>query len=402
MNLRAILAGTVWLPLLIGCSSSSLESDYGVRQMPGSHQSVNGTTTLARMFELAGDRVSSWRYLSPRLREKADVIVWAPDNFEPPSPKVRAWLEDWLLEKPGRSLIYIGRDYDAAVTYWRQMNRRAPTEQVKPLAKTLSEAQQRFDNRRQAMPADEDCDWFTMQEARKYRDVHTLQGEQRWVEGVDPLQLDISLIGRLIPPPTAETLLGSDGDTLIAREVWGESQLIVVTNGSFLLNLPLVNHEHRKLAQKLVAEVGENKNVFFLESGFIEPVILEEDPELGLPTGLEVFTIYPFNQILLHLALVGVLFAFARYWIFGIPRESRVEHEADFGQHVDALGQLLEKTRDAEYARERLAHYRLASRGEAAGFHPAAATTAVGMSPVAMGSGATQTTTLPPGTGSTA
>lgn len=402
MSFRDLRLWILTLPLIVGCSSQQLTQEYGVRQFPGSHQSVNGTTTLARMFELAGDKVTSWRYLSPRLRERANVIVWAPDRFDAPDAEVRAWLEDWLLDQPGRTLVYIGRDYDAAVSYWRKMNRNAPPEQIKPLAQELSKAQQAFDSSRTRMPNDEDCDWFTIQGAKKYRDVRTLQGEQRWTEGIDPSKLEISLISRLVPPPTAETLLGSERDTLIARETWGESQLIVVTNGSFLLNLPLVNYEHRKLAAKLVAEVGENKNVYFLESGPFGPVILDEDPEMGLPTGLEVFTIYPFNQILLHLALVGVLFGFARYWIFGIPREDRVEHESDFGQHVVALGKLLEKTRDAEYARERLAHYRLASRGESTSTSKTGTTAPSGMAPVAMGSGATQTSTTQQGTGPSA
>jgi len=354
----------IMLAASVGCSSQDLTDDYGVRQMPGSHQSVSGTTALARMFEQAGHRVTSWRYLSPRLSEKADCIVWIPDNFDPPEAAVRAWLEDWLLDKPGRTLIYVGRDYDTATAYWRRMNRGAPPEQASALAKQLSDAQQSFDNRRGSLPPTEDADWFVLSRNRQRRDVRTLQGESRWLDGVEAAQLEIELVGRLIPPPTAELLLSSEGDMLVARETWGESQLIVVANGSFLLNLPLVNREHRKLAAQLIAEVGPGKSVYFLESS--RPVIREEDPEEGLPTGLEVFTIYPFSQILLHLALVGVLFGFARYWIFGIPREDRVEHESDFGAHVTALGKLLEKTRDAEYARERVAHYRLASRGESA------------------------------------
>jgi hypothetical protein len=36
--------------------------------------------------------------------------------------------------------------------------------------------------------------------------------------------------------------LASEGDALITREAWDESQVIVVANGSFLLNL-LVNQE---------------------------------------------------------------------------------------------------------------------------------------------------------------
>ena len=49
----------------------------------------------------------------------------------------------------------------------------------------------------------------------------------------------------------ATVLLESEGDLLagiVHRQGWMGSQVIVVANGCFLLNLPLVNHQHRQLA----------------------------------------------------------------------------------------------------------------------------------------------------------
>ena len=86
------------LPLLAsaGCDQD-LDTTYGQRQGPGASLSVNGTAVLGEMFAQAGHKVSSWEVLSPRLKRRADCIVWFPDDFRPPSKKVRSWLVKWLL-----------------------------------------------------------------------------------------------------------------------------------------------------------------------------------------------------------------------------------------------------------------------------------------------------------------
>ncbi len=65
----------------------------------------------------------------------------------------------------------------------------------------------------------------------------------------------------------------------------------------------------------------------------------------------------PLDSIALQLAFLGLLFAWSRLPIFGIPRKVEPPRLADFGQHVAALGELLEKTGDEQYARERLKTY---------------------------------------------
>ena len=43
------------------------------------------------MFEQAGHQAYSWHWLSPKL-DDADVIVWAPDDYEPPNVGARGAL----------------------------------------------------------------------------------------------------------------------------------------------------------------------------------------------------------------------------------------------------------------------------------------------------------------------
>ncbi|MFH1267590.1 MAG: DUF4350 domain-containing protein [Planctomycetota bacterium] len=358
-KLAAMIAFLVIVMVFLAFVSGpkKIEGGYGQRVGESWH-SVNGTGVLGKMFEEAGHTVFSWRMLSPRLRGRADCIVWFPDDFQPPEEDVRQWLEDWLTEAPDRTLICVGRDFDAAVWYWDTNAADAPEEQEKEIQRRKWEAKSDFITRAGALSQAEDCDWFTLKGGQKRRQVRSLEGKPEWLDGVDPSRLEIELNHRMVPSDGAEVLLESEGDVLISAETFGESRLIVVANGSFLLNLPLVNHEHRKLAGQLIDEVGPpEQTVVFLESGPMGLFPWDEDPTAGPPTGLEIFSVWPTNWILLHLAVVGSLFCFFRFPIFGLPRDPEPEGASDFGRHVEALGELLERSGDTAYAASRLAHY---------------------------------------------
>ena len=361
---RILVSLAATLLFVAGCGEEYLPTNYGER----SGDSVNGTAVLGDMFEQAGHTVTTWRTLSPRLR-RADTIVWFPDDFSPPSYEVRAWFEDWLEESPGRTLIYVGRDYDSAPTYWKKVSPGTPVNLTPEVARRLTQAEARAASDRAAIPKPDDFDWFAL-ETGKPLTARSLGGP--WSQNVDASKVEIELNSRLVPPSDAEVLLDSNGETVVSRQSFtdpqgwtgGDSQLIVVSNGSFLLNLPLLNHEHRKLAGKLIAESGQPGRTVFLESSAGGPQIRAEDPTNAPPTGLEIFNIWPMSFILLHIAAVGIVFCAARYPIFGTPRDPPAASRSDFGRHIRALGELLQMTRDRAYATARLKHYHQNVRGE--------------------------------------
>ena len=162
-------AWIVPLLLLVSGCTEGIESGYGSRA-PAHRRSVNGTTVLSELFEEAGHRVSSWRWLSPRLDEEADVIVWFPDDFEPPSAEVCEWLNTWLEAVPGRTLIYVGRDYDAAPTYWENVRPGASDELADEYARRLADARSTFRESRPMQSTPLECDWFTIDPARNRRE----------------------------------------------------------------------------------------------------------------------------------------------------------------------------------------------------------------------------------------
>jgi hypothetical protein len=187
-------------------------------------------------------------------------------------------------------------------------------------------------------------------------------------------------------------LLECNEGLILGRRDIGQSQLLVVSNGSFLLNATLVNHEHRKLAGELIDAIGPgNRDVVFLESRQVkidqptnptpadnpfplsgnddhtrpnEPQdtdgglqIRPADPPPDTPNGLELFLVWPTNWVLLHFALIGVLFCLWKLPLFGLPRPEDPAGCSDFGRHIDAVAALLERTGDRKYALFRVRQY---------------------------------------------
>jgi len=371
-NLRAVVAVFTAL-LLAGCGDVYLPDGYGRRTGDNYGDSVNGTAVLADMFQAAGHRVNSWWRLSPAI-ERVDVIVWFPDDIQPPSAAVVKRLEEWLVNGNNRrTLVYIGRDFDAAPFYWRKVIPGGV-----PLAKPVPPAKVAEMQRRKAM-ADKEwsslhgqlkdgaaCDWFKYSVHAKPRDLRSLSGA--WTRDIDSSKIEIQVNSRFVFDKAAEPLLTSAGQTLVARLApadWNGSQVILVENGSFLLNLPLVNREHRKLAGALIDFVeqhsGPSAPVVFLESGPGGPKISDEDPRLELPPGPADRP--PLVYVWHHAILAGVLLVFASWSIFGRPQQVPPPPRSDFGQHVESLGALLEQTRDREYCMSRIDQYRAQGSG---------------------------------------
>lgn len=381
----------------LGCRKE-LQTVYGQRSGPGATESVNGTAVFAAMFEAAGHRVSAWGSLSPRL-DQADCVVWFPDDFHPPSPDVVKWFERWLRAGPQRTLIYVGRDFDAAPWYWRKVAPTAPASQQEAIAYARAKAEHAFQSARKPKWRTETYRWFTVHYGRPAGPAHNVTGDVEWMHNLDPSQLEVEVHSRI--SSNMDALIESDEGLIVGQLDVGQGQLLLVSNGSFLLNATLVNHEHRKLAGKLIDTIGPSgRDVVFLESGQVTidqptgpnpavppgpnpfdpssdngparrtrqddaargdsgngPPIRHTDPAPDMPNGLELLLQWPTNWIGLHFVLVGILFCFWKLPIFGLPRPEDSTGAADFGRHVDAVAALLQRTADHRYALSRARRY---------------------------------------------
>ena len=395
---------SIWLittgMAVVGCAPVELDATYGRRNTLKGRDSVNGTAVFGAMFKKAGFRVNSWRRLSPKL-EDFDVIVWFPNDYAAPKDKHRQFLEDWLANQSGRTLIYVGRDYTAATTYWQTVQPTVPADQAMEVSRRLATLTAEQAKARATIKIGEDSDWFVFEKPQQQGRVTALSGP--WSKGIDSEKVEIYLHTGLVSPTEEESsasrgggssnfepLLVADQGPLVTRlrfPEWNSSQVLVVANGSFLLNLPLVNLENRELAVKLISACGTPGKAVFLESQAGGPPILAEDPDDSYPTGLELFTVWPLGIIVLHLAFLGILCCFAAFPIFGRPREVALSSDTSsarkatyrsgyytggsstvdvsarrierthFGKHIEALGEMLEKTQDRAYAIERVKYY---------------------------------------------
>lgn len=379
---EATAGGNKWvLPLSLGCvvlvvilafwwfrGGPELHTGYGRRMGSEHRDSVNGTVVLSEMFRQSGRSVTSVEKLSPKLR-KFQTIVWFPNDFDVPTADQREFLEQWMSEDSNRTVIYVGRDYDAATAYWSKVLPTAPDSQKEEIKRRLAEAKSKFSQSSARMPKDAYARWFVTRDG-KPRKITKLEGD--WATGIDASKVDISLNTRLDAPqkkdrpkgtdhtiPNFEPLLTSEGEPLVTRvtepdDAWGYGgQVIVVSNGSMLLNYPLINHENRKLAGKLIAECEPMGAVAFLESEEGGPVIEKkgnEKPSAAWP--------FPLNAIVFHLVMLSLVYCLARTAIFGRARELPTESPSDFGKHIAALGKLMQRTKDQAYAYARLQQYR--------------------------------------------
>jgi hypothetical protein len=391
-----------------GCSDD-INSDYGVRT-GYEKTSVNGTTVFSEMFETAGYSVSSRDYISPRL-DDFDVVVWTPDDFSPPSIAQRIGMESWL-DKGNRTLIYIGRDFDALPKYWDQVFEDAPPDQQLELWRQREFARSSFASRRNGIPDDAMVRWFKLRNRGEKEVVSGIRSsDPTWLEDIDTAKLDIVVQAYCeIPeerdrkkaakatatldatdfemnfdnsfdefetrdakrqatlPPSFKVLLETDSGIPLITEIrdptWGDSKIIVIPNGSFLLNLPLVNNENRKLAQRLIAECGGERAGFLLTTTSGRGA--HSSAESGTLPGIAAFTSWPLGIIIFHAFLAGVLLLFSAFPILGRPRDLEKESTADFGNHVRAIGSLLGRVCDRQHAMQAIAKYQ-GQHGENAG-----------------------------------
>lgn len=371
-NKWVLPASLVAVVILVGVliyafrGAPELETGYGRRTGADYRASVNGTVVLSEMFRKSGRNVTSIEKLSANKLRKYSTIVWFPNDFGVPTLDQRRELENWLWEKPNRRLIYVGRDYDAATAYWSRVLPTAPAGQSAEIKRKLADAKSKFAQERARLPGDGYSRWFIVKEA-PVKKVTVVEGE--WAAGIDAKDLDITLNSRLAEPvikdrpssdsaiiPDFEPLLTSEGESLIYRassSEWNNSQVIVVTNGSMLLNYPLINKQNRKIAARLIADCEAGGDVAFLESGPGGPAIetkSSEKPDREWP--------FPMNAIVFHLVMLSIVFCLGRSAIFGRALELPADSPSDFGKHIAALGKLMQRTKDQAYAYARLQQYR--------------------------------------------
>lgn len=347
----------VFASLFAGCQPPKIETGYGRSSGPGYSSSLNGTSVLHRMYESRGFPVERYSKMSPRW-DTYQTVVWMPDSFVPPSEKHIQWVESWLSRGYQRTLVYVARDYDAAVSYWDQL-----CEQTEDSSPQQAELRRKFheqithDFQSGFNNSDLSCLWFRYQQ---HADTQAKKITGSLVDRVDTEALDLQY-GDLPKPGSlaaqsrfgiydVEFLLSVDDHPMVYRlnhHRLGQGQIIIVGNGSFLLNLPLANPANRELAGNLIELTTENNSALGQPVLFIEntrPLPILERDILETHSSWSWITKQPLRYIVPNILFCSMLFCFVYFPIFGRARKLKSLQSSNFMDHVDALGQMLKRT----------------------------------------------------------
>jgi hypothetical protein len=318
---------------------------------------VAGTSLLADQFIRSGYRVVTARTLG-RAIQRAQVVVWFPDRFEPLNPATCQFFNEWLSADTGRTLIYVGRDFDVRTAYWRRLLRESVPGQELAIQQRLAQSQVSWARRLASLPATDSCLWFKIDRRQSPLDVQRLEGPLRDACSSLPHQLELRhRVQASAPDANVNVLLSADQQPLITEyqmSYWQQSRLLIVTNASPLVNLSMTLPAHQQLAQRLIDSCGTPGRCVFLISGVNDPVTAGQAELHHL---VRILTTPPFSSLLMHVLIMGLVYCFAVYPMFGRPKSLGRHDESDFGRHVEALGQLLAKTTDSGFAQMQRQEY---------------------------------------------
>lgn len=153
------------------------------------------------------------------------------------------------------------------------------------------------------------------------------------------------------------TLLSTtDGTPLITEITFknSSSRVIAISNSSMVSNLSLLNKPNRHLVNRLIGMIGRG------QVGFIS---MDSDPPIKDGTtpedhkGFEMLTIWPFNVMTIHAAVIALVAAIAAFPIFGRPRKIPPRPKSDFAEHIDSVGELLQATNGRDFAKDAITRY---------------------------------------------
>ncbi|MEC7447458.1 MAG: DUF4350 domain-containing protein, partial [Planctomycetota bacterium] len=338
---------------------------YGQRGGQG-RVSLNGTSAFARLLQEYDLDVQSASRLTPRI-DRYDVLFWFPDSDREDYAEEQERLETWLRSGTDRRLIIVGRHYDATIDYLTQIGQSQDSEQG-------------LDYRRRLAEAVSVSHLESLKQQETYFDgwVEWTPGSRRrssqlggpWATGLENANLTTSRYPNIPsaedqkshPTRSYEVKLEADGEPFavaIQDSLWNGGEVIVVSNGSFILNYGLTDERNRQVVANMLDDLDFEDyfwGALFLESDEAGLPVMQRE-ESGQKTMWDWMTEWPFSFFIPHFLVLGILIYFVFYPIFGRPKNLALPSSTDFGQHVEALGELMEKTRDRAYAIQHINHY---------------------------------------------
>lgn len=359
-----------------GCSK--LNTEYGHSYSRDATQSINGVSVLRQMCEVTGWNTNKITRLSGKA-ERMDAMFWFPVVHQTPGERSTEWFDDWLAQGD-RTLVFVSQaDYSAERNYYQQaMPKAAPKDRLeyrRRIARLTAEA-------RSPLPKELSNGWFVLKSKDQHSESSRWTGP--WTESlpVEPGKLTTTSIVRPYKPSKDQSLDSgayyndqvnpaeaivdfeplletAQGDCLVARitsDRWPASQVLVVSTAQPLVNLSLLERSNQAIAETLIQELGPPGEAGFMRTGYAGARVPGgNDDELA--AGMELLTLWPLSMVTMHLLIFLFVGLLVLAPIFGRAHHRPAESTGDFGNHISAVGELLQNSDDKTDARRRIAEY---------------------------------------------
>ncbi|MCP4097891.1 MAG: DUF4350 domain-containing protein [Planctomycetaceae bacterium] len=359
---------------VVGCEqANTLNTEYGTIFGTRGADSLNGTKYFSELFEAQGATVKRSTVIDPKL-DRYDTVVWFPDSTTAPSAKAVQSLSEWLGSGYDRTLIFVAGGNNATEDYLRVAIDKVSVEQKEEYLRRISE--EMIENKpagSNAMQAfisngSSGCDWYELTKKRI--------GKKKFVSGrlledgedFPDMELDFSYEIRPQPKWNPEVLLQAGDEafvyklsTPVARD--NQNELILVSQGSILLNYSLIDEDKQALASALVNRCDTSQGVLFLESGS-EGIAVRESA-ISNHSNWSWIAQPPLCYIVPHVLLLGVLFCFVYFPIFGRPKRVKPRNISTFRNHINATAELLSRSNQPNRAVNSIRDYQQAVSSDA-------------------------------------
>jgi hypothetical protein len=371
---RKIILALIFSPIFVlGCDeSNSLNTEYGAISGVRGGDSLNGTRYFSEMFAAQGAVVKRSSVINPKI-DQYNTLVWFPDSDAVPSAQAISRLSDWLDSGYQRTLIYVAGGSRTTEDYLRTTIGKVPVDQKEEYLRRISEEiisdyNNDFGSRWIGVNfGPGTCDWFDVADKRigKKKAVSglLLAEEKTYPE----MELDFSydLTPRKEWQPK-ELLFAADKPFIFSMSDpsarHSESELILVTQGSILLNYSLIDEDKQDLAAALIRRCDTSQGVLFLESG--SDGIEVRESSISNHSQWSWIAQPPLCYIVPHVLFLGVVFCFVYFPIFGRPKRITQRSTSTFRNHISATAELLARSNQPNRAINKIRDYQRAVSGD--------------------------------------
>lgn len=371
IRLSRVIVLVITLISALGCEQpETLNTEYGTIFGTQGADSLNGTKYFSELFEAQGATVKRSTVIDPRL-DQYDTLVWFPDSIGVPSAKAVSSLSEWLEGGYGRTLIFVAGGTTSTEDYLRAAIEKVPSEQKEEYLRRISEemiGSNRYDTQTLFMGNLTECDWYELTEKRLGR-KKSVSGKLL-EEGRDFPEMELDFPYEIQPRKEWEPeVLLEAGDEAFVYKLSNQavrdnqSELILVSQGTVLLNFSLIDEDKQALASALVSRCETSRGVLFLESGS-EGIEVRESV-VSNHSNWSWIAQPPLCYIVPHVLFLGVLFCFVYFPIFGRPKRVKPRNISTFRNHINATAELLSRSNQPNRAVNAIRNYQRAVSNEA-------------------------------------